>query len=173
MTGLTAHTVNSLTNNNNVRVVGAAQRWDKSNLFAYRHLKLFQIMCEAPVSPTPPMSGTVQRTWGPGGGRGQTPSASSASPLGSVCLFPEGGVRVRRGRGSPAGNRGLWLVLLFVCLSYFFFFLSLFLTDLPSLLCKCGNSVPQDDFHKASHVCFFGLMGGEEEMLLRRKITLI
>lgn len=30
-------------------------------------------------------------------------------------------------------------------------------------------SVPQDDFHKASHVGFFGLVGGEEGMLLRKE----
>lgn len=42
----------------------------------------------------------------------------------------------------------------------------------PLLLCKSGTSVSQDDFHKASHVGLFGLMGGEEGMLLRRKISL-
>lgn len=61
------------------------------------------------------------------------------------------------GRG-PAGVRGLRLVL--------------FVWVFPPLLCRCGHSVPQDDFHKAGHVGFFGLVGGEEGMLLRRRTTL-
>lgn len=32
-----------------------------------------------------------------------------------------------------------------------------------------GPSVPQDDFDKARHVSFFGVVGGEERMLLRRR----
>lgn len=38
----------------------------------------------------------------------------------------------------------------------------------PRPPCSCGHSVLQDDLHKARHVGFFGLVGGEEGMLLKR-----
>lgn len=75
---------------------------------------------------------------------------------GSVCLILEGrGVRLRW----AAGMRGWDLVLVF------------WTTPPPSSPSRAGEvrSVPQDDFHKAGHVGLFGLMGGEEGMLLRRR----
>lgn len=38
---------------------------------------------------------------------------------------------------------------------------------LPPLVSSGGPSVPQDDFDKARHVSFFGVVGGEERMLLQ------
>lgn len=54
-------------------------------------------------------------------------------------------------RGSPAGGIAEWAWLL------------------PPLVSSGGPSVPQDDPDKARHVRFFGVVGGEERMLLRRR----
>lgn len=128
------HRVSALTTALEEERSGGANRIKRGG-FAYTHHKLLQILCEAPVSQTPPtVPGDAQRGGrGQVGGRGQTPrSASSAAPLGSVCLPLEGGVR-----GSPAGKwdggGGLRLVFFFLD---FFFFVSSFLTDSsPSLQC--------------------------------------
>lgn len=160
------HRVSALTTALEEERSGGANRIKRGG-FAYTHHKLLQILCEAPVSQTPPtVPGDAQRGGlRPGGGRGQTPrSASSAAPLGSVCLPLEGGVR-----GNPAGKwdggGGLRLVFFFLDFFFCFLFFNRFL-PLPPV-----HSVSQDDFHKASHVGFFGLVGSEEEMLLRRKRT--
>lgn len=112
---------------------GGANRIKRGG-FAYTHHKLLQILCEAPVSQTPPtVPGDAQRGGlRPGGGRGQTPRfASSAAPLGSVCLPLEGGVR-----GNPAGKWDGGGGLRLVFFSWIFFFVSSFLTDSsPSLQC--------------------------------------
>lgn len=127
------HRVSALTTALEEERSGGANRIKRGG-FAYTHHKLLQILCEAPVSQTPPtVPGDAQRGGlRPGGGRGQTPrSASSAAPLGSVCLPLEGGVR-----GNPAGKWDGGGGLRLVFFSWIFFFVSSFLTDSsPSLQC--------------------------------------
>lgn len=118
----------------------------KEGGFAYRRLKLFQIRREEPGASTPPSSGSVQRTWRPGGGGDKL-----------LLLLPLWMV-------SPS-VRGLRMVL---CVCFFFSFQAYPHTHTLHLG-RCSSSVPQDDFDKTSHVGFFGLVGGEEGMLLRRE----
>lgn len=82
---------------------------------------------------------------------------AASPPLLSIRLWREGG------RGEEVGGGG---GVLLVCFFFFFFFLW---TDPPSTAVQVRHSVPQDDLHKAGHVRLFGLVGGEEGMLLRSR----
>lgn len=159
------HRVSALTTALEEERSGGANRIKRGG-FAYTHHKLLQILCEAPVSQTPPtVPGDAQR-----GGRGQVGGGDRLLVLlrqrllwaPFVCHWREGWEGVLRVNGMVGGVAiGVFFLDFFFCFLFFNRFL-----PLPPV-----HSVSQDDFHKASHVSFFGLVGGEEEMLLRRKRT--
>lgn len=138
----------------------------KEGAFAYRHHKLLQILCEAPISSNPPATPSdVQAVLRPGGGGGGDRLLARRhqrllwAPF--VCHWREGWKGVLQVNWGGGGGGGAAIG------AFSLIFSPLFLTDAPPV-----HSVSQDDFHKASHVGFFGLVGGEEGMLLRWKQTL-
>lgn len=106
----------------------------------FQHNNFFKNFCEPTRSPdaSKPRSRFPHPTFYPRSGVDASPS----------CFLPLWR-RGREGARSPAGGIGesVWL--------------------LPPLVSSGGPSVPQDDLDKARHVRFFGVVGGEERMLLR------
>lgn len=127
------HRVSALTTALEEERSGGANRIKRGG-FAYTHHKLLQILCEAPVSQTPPtVPGDAQR-----GGRGQVGGGDRLLVLlrqrllwaPFVCHWREGWEGVLRVNGMVGG------VAIGVFFLDFFFFVSSFLTDSsPSLQC--------------------------------------